>query len=104
MLLLILFFEHFSITLERRSVAVQDWSASVEASWGMHLVHNELFHSVSGTHFVEMVVLYKTKIETIASSSLFLPVDETGLPESLLESGAQTKKLRLEVISYEEVV
>lgn len=40
----------------------------------------------------------RQKTETISSSSVFLPVDETGLPKSLLKSVAQTEKLRLEIM------
>lgn len=91
-----------SIVLSHRedAIPVQYWSASVEAGWHMHLVHNELFHSILDTHCVEKMVLFKTKTngDYCKEFSVFLLVDENGLPQSLLESVTQTKKLRLEIM------
>lgn len=69
-----------NIVLSHRkdTVPVQDWSVSVEASWCMHLVHNELFHSLLDTHGVEKMVLFKAKTsgDCCKQFSVFLPVDE----------------------------
>lgn len=63
-------------------------------------MQNELFHPILDTHCVEKMVLFKTKPngDYCKQFSVFLPVDETGLPKVLLESVAQTKKLRLEIM------